>query len=50
MRLELAEELKPIVKAQTNLEVPVDWVSEEKALGAYLNRPFGNSYDFGQLD
>lgn len=48
MRLELSSDVKPIVDAQTALEVPVDWVDRQKALDSYLNRGFGNSYDFGQ--
>ncbi|OJZ85430.1 hypothetical protein ASPFODRAFT_62076 [Aspergillus luchuensis CBS 106.47] len=48
MKLELAEELRPAVERETSLEVPVDWVSEEQALERYLNRGFGNEYDFSQ--
>jgi len=50
MRLGLSESLKPVVEAEARLEVPVDWVSEEEALGSYLQRGFGNSYDFGQAE
>lgn len=49
MKLELAEELKPIIENRTDLEIPVNWVSEREALARYLNRGFGNSYDFGRL-
>lgn len=48
MRLELSESLKPVIEAEKGLNIPVDWVSEEAALERYLNRGFGNSYDFGQ--
>lgn len=48
MRLELAEELRPMVERETGLEIPVDWVFEEEALARYLNRGFGNEYDFSQ--
>ncbi|RDK45842.1 hypothetical protein M752DRAFT_317652 [Aspergillus phoenicis ATCC 13157] len=48
MRLELAEELRPMVERETGLEIPVDWVSEKEALARYLNRGFGNEYDFSQ--
>lgn len=48
MRLELSEEIRPMVEEQSTLEVPCDWVSEEEAEGRYLNRGFGNSYDFNQ--
>jgi hypothetical protein len=48
MKLELAEEIKPIVQKVTDLDVRADYVSEAEALESYLNRGFGNSYDFGQ--
>ncbi|KAE8373041.1 hypothetical protein BDV26DRAFT_285450 [Aspergillus bertholletiae] len=48
MRLEFAEELKPLVEQETGLETPVDWVTESEAMSRYLNRGFGNSYDFSQ--
>ena len=48
MRLELAEELKPLVDGTGDLDVRADFVSEGKILEKYLNRGFGNSYDFGQ--
>ena len=48
MRLELAEDIKPIVEGQNMLEVPANWMSEEVANESYLNRGFGNSYDFRQ--
>lgn len=47
--MELSEEIRPLVKKQTALEVPCDWVSEEEAEKRYLNRGFGNSYDFNQV-
>lgn len=43
--MELADDLKEIVEEQADLEIPVDWVSKEKALNRYLNRQFGNGYD-----
>lgn len=49
MRLELSDEIKPVVEKQTALEVPCDWVSEQEAATKYLNRGFGNSYDFNQV-
>ncbi|KAJ5801673.1 uncharacterized protein N7518_003741 [Penicillium psychrosexuale] len=48
MRLEFADDLKPVIEGQTELEVPVDWVSKSDALSRYLNRGFGNAYDFNQ--
>ena len=48
MKLELADDLKSLIEGQNDLEVPVDWVSESDALSNYLNRGFGNAYDFNQ--
>ncbi|KAJ5593382.1 hypothetical protein N7537_010286 [Penicillium hordei] len=48
MKLEFADDLKPVIEGQTELEVPVDWVSRPEALSRYLNRGFGNAYDFNQ--
>ena len=53
MRLELGEDVKPIIEeldrqGRLGLEVPVDWVKTEDAIGGYLDRGFGNSYDFNQ--
>jgi hypothetical protein len=50
MRLELSEGLRGVVEAEEGLEVPVGWVEEEEAMGRYLGRGFGNSYDFGQVE
>ncbi|KAF4497750.1 TPR domain containing protein [Fusarium agapanthi] len=53
MRLELGEDIKPILEGlekegKLGLDVPVDWTSREAVLEGYLNRGFGNSYDFSQ--
>jgi hypothetical protein len=48
MRLELAEEIRPLIDDGGDLDVRADFVSESEALGRYLNRGFGNSYDFSQ--
>ena len=48
MRLEFADDVKPVIEGQTELEIPVDWVSKSDALTRYLNRGFGNAYDFNQ--
>lgn len=50
MRLELADDLKPAIEQQKSLNVPVDWVTERQAQDRYLNRGFGNSYNFGQVE
>lgn len=50
MKLELSEDLKDNIQSQTDLQIPVDWVSRDEALTRYMNRGFGNSYDFGQAE
>ena len=50
MTLELSEKLKPAIESQRDLQVPVDYVSEQDAERRYLHRGFGNSYDFGQAE
>lgn len=49
MKLELSESIRPLVEGQDSLEVPTNWVSEAEAAQRYLNRGFGNSYDFNQI-
>ncbi|KAI1097937.1 hypothetical protein F4804DRAFT_326131 [Jackrogersella minutella] len=53
MRLQFSHDIKPVLdklekEGRLGLEVPVDWVGREEALKTYLNRGFGNSYDFNQ--
>ena len=53
MRLELGEDIKPVLEelhatGELGLDVPVDWVNSKEALRTYLDRGFGNSYDFDQ--
>lgn len=53
MRLEFGDDVRPVLEGlekdgKLGLEVPVDWVAREKVLEGYLNRGFGNSYDFNQ--
>lgn len=48
MKLELADDLRPVIEGLTDVEVPVDWVTKSEALSRYLNRGFGNAYDFNQ--
>lgn len=53
MRLELGESVRGVLEGEggrDGLEVPVDWVRDEVAEERYLNRGFGNSYDFGQVE
>lgn len=49
MRLEFGEDVRPLLEGtDLGLEVPVDWVGREEVLRRYLNRGFGNAYDFDQ--
>ncbi|KAH7313894.1 hypothetical protein B0I35DRAFT_513474 [Stachybotrys elegans] len=53
MRLEMGDDIKPILDQakkdkRLGLEIPVDWVGTKEAEERYLNRGFGNSYDFNQ--
>lgn len=49
MKLELSEKIKPLIgEAEGDLEIPVQWVSEEEAAYNYMHRPFGNAYDLDQ--
>ncbi|SLM40838.1 Phytanoyl-CoA dioxygenase [Lasallia pustulata] len=48
IRLEFADDLRETFESQTQLEIPTDWVTEAEALKKYLERGYGNSYDFDQ--
>ena len=48
MRLEFSESVRELLDSEQDLEIPVDWTSEAHALDTYLDRGFGNSYDFRQ--
>lgn len=49
MRLQFGEDVRELLAGlESELEIPVDWVKNEKVLGSYLRREFGNSYDFDQ--
>lgn len=48
MRLELGESFIPLVESSTDLDVRADFVPDQVAMDGYLNRGFGNSYDFNQ--
>ncbi|KAF6833048.1 phytanoyl- dioxygenase [Colletotrichum musicola] len=51
MRLQFAEDVRPLLAGlESQLEMPVDWMSREEVLGSYLGRGFGNSYDFDQAE
>lgn len=48
MRLELSNSLRPLVEKEDRLDVRADYVPESEMASKYLNRGFGNSYDFSQ--
>lgn len=48
MKLELSDSLRPAIKSEQNLEIPVHWVTESEAMTRYMNRGYGNAYDFSQ--
>ncbi|KAJ5128487.1 hypothetical protein N7448_002207 [Penicillium atrosanguineum] len=49
MKLQLADDLKEIVESEMSLEIPVDWASKDAVAEQYLNRAFGNAYNFSQV-
>jgi len=51
MEVEFAEGLRErLTKEKTGLQVAATFARDELVLQAYLNRPFGNAYDFDQVD
>lgn len=48
MKLQFADDLRGIVEGERSLEIPVEWVSKATATEQYLNRAYGNAYDFSQ--
>ncbi|KAM0326315.1 hypothetical protein ACHAQA_006915 [Verticillium albo-atrum] len=51
MRLQFAEDVRPVLEGRDwGLETPVDWERTEAVWESYLDRGFGNSYDFGQAE
>ena len=48
MKLNFADDLKPILEKPKDLEIPVEWASRDEVAKQYLNRAFGNAYDFSQ--
>lgn len=49
MRLQFGEDVRGLLAGlESHLEIPVDWVKSDNALRSYLQRGFGNSYDFDQ--
>ena len=51
MEVEFAEDLRErLTKEKTGLEIAATFAEEEEVLKGYLNRPYGNAYDFNQVD
>ena len=51
MKVELSEDLRPMVEALAgDLQIPALYLPEETISRGYLNRPFGNAYDFNQKE
>lgn len=51
MQVEFSEDLKPILEREAeNLQVQAKFVPEKEIMEGYLNRPFGNFYDFDQKE
>lgn len=48
MKLQLADDLKAVIENEKSLEIPVEWASKDAVDAQYLNRAFGNAYDFSQ--
>ncbi|RJE21384.1 Phytanoyl-CoA dioxygenase family protein [Aspergillus sclerotialis] len=48
MKLNLADDLKPVLEENTDLEIPVQWASRDEVAAQYLKRAYGNAYDFSQ--
>ena len=51
MEVEFAQGLRDrLSKEKTGLEVAATFAKDEDVLENYLNRPYGNAYDFSQVD
>ena len=48
MKLQFADDLKDIIENEQSLEIPVEWASKDTVQDQYLQRAFGNAYDFSQ--
>jgi hypothetical protein len=48
MKLQFADDLKETIEQEKDLEIPVEWASKDDVAAQYLNRAFGNAYDFSQ--
>lgn len=51
MEVEFADGLKErLTKQRTGLDIAATFATDDKVLRNYLNRPYGNAYDFDQVD
>lgn len=51
MSVEFAEELADrLLPEKSGLEIAAKFVTNEQLLKNYLNRPYGNAYDFNQSE
>lgn len=51
MLVEVSEALRERLTVQkTRLVVAARFLGEDEMLGRYLDRPYGNAYDFDQVD
>ena len=51
MQVEFSADLKQRLTAEkTGLHVPAQFVSNEELEKNYLDRPYGNAYDFDQME
>lgn len=51
MQVEIAEDLREELSPEkTGLQIAANYVPTEQLLRNYLNRPYGNAYDFNQTD
>ncbi|KAG8854094.1 hypothetical protein FRB96_007800 [Tulasnella sp. 330] len=51
MTVEFSEELKPILQgSRSSLQIQSTFLPEAEIYERYLNRPYGNAYDFDQVD
>lgn len=51
MTVEFAQELKErLTVEKTGLHIPATFVSSAQLKENYLNRPYGNAYDFDQIE
>ena len=51
MEVEFAEGLRDrLTREKTGLDIAATFAKDEEVLEGYLNRPYGNAYDFGQVD